>query len=70
MISDRHCERFAQILAQARGQVVCSFARSGRSMLLDDGARSAASANERRKHAVGHDPWILVRCQSQARVMT
>lgn len=70
MISDRCCERFAQIVAQARREVARSFDRSGGSRLLAHGASSAAGADERRKHAVGHDPWILARCRSEARVTT
>jgi hypothetical protein len=70
MISDRRCERFAQIVAQARREVACSFDRSVGSRLLARGASWAAGADESRKHAVGHDPWILARCRSEARVTT
>jgi hypothetical protein len=70
MISDRRSERFAQIVAHARRQVARSLDRSDGSRLLVHGARLAAGADERRKHAVGHDPWILARCRSEARVTT
>jgi hypothetical protein len=70
MIRDRRCERFAQIVARARRQVARSFNCFSRPMLFERSAGLPGGADERRKHAASHDPWILARWRSQARVTT